>query len=118
MFHISDPKDIKNGRVTDVYFARTLEILKAKGIDKRVRAEFFAKTLPGCDKWAVLAGIEEVARLMEGKNVNIRCFREGEVFCPWEPVMEIEGMYQAASLKRPFWALSARPPGWPRRPQG
>lgn len=94
MFHISDPKDIKSGKVTDVYFARTLEILKAKGIDKRVRAEFFAKTLPGNDKWAVLAGIEEVAHLMEGRKVDIRCFREGEVFHPWEPVMEIEGMYQ------------------------
>ncbi|MBI5827146.1 MAG: nicotinate phosphoribosyltransferase [Deltaproteobacteria bacterium] len=76
MFHISDPKDIKSGRVTDVYFARTLEILKARGIDKRVRAEFFAKTLPGGDKWAVLAGIEEVASLMEGRKVNIRCFRD------------------------------------------
>ena len=27
----------------DVYFERTLRILKAKGIDKRVKAEFFAK---------------------------------------------------------------------------
>jgi nicotinate phosphoribosyltransferase len=93
MFHISDPKDIKDGRVTDVYFARTLEILKKKGIDKRVRAEFFAKTLPAGWKWSALAGIEEAARLMEGRNVNIRAFREGEVFMPWEPVMEIEGMY-------------------------
>ncbi|MBI1910393.1 MAG: nicotinate phosphoribosyltransferase [Deltaproteobacteria bacterium] len=94
MFHISDPKDIKDGRVTDVYFARTLEILKAKGIDKMVRAEFFAKNLPNDVSWAALAGIEEVAWLMQGKNVNIRCFREGEVFRPFEPVMEIEGMYQ------------------------
>ncbi|MBI5493201.1 MAG: nicotinate phosphoribosyltransferase [Deltaproteobacteria bacterium] len=94
MFHIADPRDIKNGRVTDVYFSRTLEILKAKGVDKRVRAEFFAKKLPNGIPWGVLAGIEEVARLMEGKDVNIRSFREGEVFLPWEPVMEIEGMYQ------------------------
>lgn len=93
MFHIADPLDIKNGRVTDVYFARTLEILKKKGIDKRVRAEFFAKTLPAGWRWSALAGIEEVAHLMEGKEVNIRAFREGEVFMPWEPVMEIEGRY-------------------------
>lgn len=94
MFHISDPKDIKGGRVTDVYFSRTLEVLKAKGVDKRVRAEIFAKTLPGGASWGVLAGVEEAAHLMEGKKVNIRCFREGEIFKPWEPVMEIEGMYQ------------------------
>ncbi len=94
MFHTAKDDDIKNGRVTDVYFARTLEILKAKGVDKRVRAEFFAKKLPGDFKWAILAGIEEVARLMEGKKVDIRCFREGSVFYPWEPVMEIEAGYQ------------------------
>lgn len=92
-FHIADEEDIKSGRVTDVYFARTLEILKAKRIDKRVRAEFFAKKLPGNYGWGLLAGIEEVARLMEGKPVNIRAFDEGEVFYPWEPVMEIEGRY-------------------------
>ncbi len=94
MFHTAKDEDIKNGRVTDVYFARTLEILKAKGVDKRVRAEFFAKKLTAGFKWAMLAGIEEVARLMEGKKVNIRSFREGEVFYPWEPVMEIEAGYQ------------------------
>ncbi|MDO8425996.1 MAG: nicotinate phosphoribosyltransferase [Deltaproteobacteria bacterium] len=94
MFHIADPHEIKRGRVTDVYFARTLEILKAKGVNKSVRAEFFAKKLPNNEPWGVLAGIEEVVHLMEGKDVNIRSFREGEVFLPWEPVMEIEGMYQ------------------------
>ena len=93
MFHIADPKDIKSGKTTDVYFARTVEILKKKGIDKWVRAEFFAKTLPHDWHWAVLAGIEEVAYLMEGKPVNIRAFQEGTIFKPYEPVMEIEGMY-------------------------
>lgn len=93
MFHIADPKDIKEGRTTDVYFARTVEILEKKGIDKLVRAEFFAKKLPQNWQWSVLAGIEEVAHLMEGKRVNIRAFDEGTIFRPWEPVMEIEGMY-------------------------
>lgn len=93
MFHISDPKDIKTGRTTDIYFARTVEILKKKGIDKRVRAEFFAKKLPQEWQWAVLGGIEEVAELMQDKPVNIRAMKEGTVFRPYEPVMEIEGMY-------------------------
>jgi nicotinate phosphoribosyltransferase len=94
MFHIADPKDIKSGRVTDVYFANTLKILKKKGIDKRVRAEFFAKKLPKGWPWGIIAGIEEVAHLMEGKPVNIRAMREGTIFRPWEPVLEIEGMYR------------------------
>src|SRR3972149_3713456 len=96
MFHISDPKDIKNGRVTDVYFSHTLEVLKARGIDRRVRAEFFAKKLPSPYGWGVLAGVEEAARLMEGKRGNIRCMDEGEGFLPWEPGTEIEGGYQGA----------------------
>ena len=94
MFHIADAKAIKSGQVTDVYFARTMEILKAKGVKKRVRAEFFAKTLPDGWDWGVLAGVEEVAGLMEGKKVNIRCFPEGSIFHPFEPVMEIEGDYR------------------------
>ncbi len=93
MFHIADPDDIRSGKVTDVYFARTLEILQKKGIDKRVRAEFFAKKLPDGWPWGILAGVEEVAHLMEGKPVNIRAMEEGTLFHPWEPVMEIEGMY-------------------------
>jgi len=93
MFHIADSKTIKEGGVTDVYFARTLEILKAEGIDKRVRAEFFAKKLPGGASWGVLAGVEEALGLMEGRAVEIRSMREGEVFGPWEPVFEVSGMY-------------------------
>lgn len=98
MFHVAGEDEIRDGKVTDVYFARTLEILKAKGVDKEVRAEFFAKKLPGGHRWGVLAGVEEVARLMEGRAVDIRCMAEGEVFMPWEPVMEVRGMYSEFCL--------------------
>ena len=60
MFHISGEKEIKEGKVTDVYFQRTLEILKAKEVNPRVRAEFVAKDLPEEWSWAVLTGLEEV----------------------------------------------------------
>ena len=30
MFHIADPRDILEGRITDVYFDRAVKILKAK----------------------------------------------------------------------------------------
>ena len=46
MLRIATPDDIKSGKVTDVYFARTAEILRAKGVDKRVRAEFIVKDSP------------------------------------------------------------------------
>jgi len=46
MFHIAEPKEIKEGKLGDVYFVRTMEILKAKKIDKWLKAEFIAKRFP------------------------------------------------------------------------
>ena len=39
MFYIAGPKDIMDGKVADVYFVRTMEVLRAKKIDKWVKAE-------------------------------------------------------------------------------
>jgi len=95
MFHAARPEDVKNGDITDVYFRHTQEILSAREINKRVRAEFIAKTMPGNWEWGVLAGIEEVAELLEGIDVNVRAMDEGERFFPFQPVIEIEGDYRA-----------------------
>jgi nicotinate phosphoribosyltransferase len=94
MFHTAEPEDILNGRITDVYFERTLRILKAKKINPIVKAEFIAKSLPDGWQWAVLAGMEEVAYLLKHLPVKARALQEGTVFYPYEPVMEIEGKYQ------------------------
>ena len=93
MFHSADGKEIKAGKVTDAYFPRTLEILKAKGIDKWVKAEFVAKGLPNNWPWGILAGIEECAELLGGLQVSVRSMKEGTVFKSYQPVMEIEGKY-------------------------
>jgi len=34
MFYTADPKEIKAGKLTDVYFVRTMEVLKANEIGK------------------------------------------------------------------------------------
>ena len=94
MFHTAEPKDILDGKITDVYFERTLKILKAKGINPTVKAEFIAKNLPDNWQWAVLAGMEEVAYLLKHLPVKVRALKEGTVFYPYEPVMELEGKYQ------------------------
>lgn len=94
MFHTADPKDILDGRITDVYFERTLEILKAKGINPVVKAEFIAKTLPDNWPWAIFAGLDEAMYLMKNLPIKVRAFREGTFFFPYEPVMEVEGRYQ------------------------
>jgi len=57
MFHTANPKEIKAGKLTDIYFVRTMEVLKAKKIDKWVKAEFIAKRFPEDYGWGVLAGI-------------------------------------------------------------
>lgn len=93
MFFVAKFEDIKKGKVTDVYFVHTLEILKKKGIDKRVKAEFMVKRLPEGDPWAVFAGLEEVSQIIEGLNVKVRAMKEGTIFRPYQPILEIEGMY-------------------------
>ncbi|GBE31188.1 nicotinate phosphoribosyltransferase pncB2 [bacterium BMS3Bbin05] len=94
MFHAADPEDILNGKITDVYFERSLRILKAKGVNPQVKAEFIAKSLPGGWDWAVFAGLEEILYLAERLPVKVRAMKEGTIFHPYEPVMEVEGRYQ------------------------
>lgn len=95
MFHTATEEEIKAGKITDIYFARTMEILNAKGIDKKVVAEVRAKGLAKDWGWAVLAGIEECANLLEGLNVSVRSLKEGTIFRAGDPVMEIMGNYKS-----------------------
>jgi nicotinate phosphoribosyltransferase len=94
MFHIAEDKEIKEGKITDVYFQRTLQILEKKNINPWVRAEFVAKSLPAEWSWAVLAGLDEIIHLLKDLPVKVRGMREGTVFYPNQPVLEIEGYYQ------------------------
>jgi nicotinate phosphoribosyltransferase len=93
MFHTADLKEIKEGKLTDVYFVRAMQVLKAKKIDKWVKAEFIAKRFPEDYGWGVFAGIEEAAELLKDLKVSVRAMKEGTIFRAFEPVMEIEGRY-------------------------
>ena len=93
-FHIASEPDIKAGQVSDVYFARTVQILRARGLTKRVKAEIRLKSFPQADwSFGVLAGIEEAAGLLEGLPVDVRAMDEGTLFGPHQPVLVIEGTY-------------------------
>ena len=94
MFHTADPDDILKGKITDVYFDRTLRILKAKGVNPVVKAEFIAKSLPDEWPWGVFAGLEEILYLLQKMPLKVRALTEGTVFYTYEPVLEIEGSYQ------------------------
>lgn len=93
-FYIAHEDDIKSGKTTDVYFIRTKKVLEEKGIHKKVFADITTTSLPKGWKWGVLAGVEEVAKLLEGHPVNVYSMPEGTIFHPYEPVMQIEGYYE------------------------
>lgn len=97
-FHIASEPEIKAGEVSDVYFDRTVEILRARRLDKRVKAEIRLKSFPQPDwTFGVLAGIEEAAALLEGLPVDVSAMDEGTLFGPEDTVLVIEGIY-------PEWA--------------
>jgi len=97
-FYIANEDEILSGKTTDVYFLRTLEILKKENIHKKVVAE--VTTQDQHNPWVVFAGLEEVINLMQGKKITLRALKEGTIFTPFDqngiplPVLDIEGDYQ------------------------
>src|SRR2546427_350323 len=92
-FHTASEADIKRGEVSDVYFARTVQILIHRGDKKRVKAEVYLKSLPEDWRWGILPGLEEAAALLEGVGGGVLAMDEGTVFEPYQPVLRIEGTY-------------------------
>ena len=92
-FFTASFQQIKGGELTDCYFQRALQILKAKGVNKRVVAEVFAKNFPHNWSWGVLGGVEEVVRLFKGFPLVIKGLKEGTFFSSRQPVLSIEGNY-------------------------
>jgi nicotinate phosphoribosyltransferase len=82
--------------VADVYFYRTMEVLRARGLeDAPAHAEVSLKTSDP-DAWYVLAGLDEVAGLFEGvADVDVRALPEGTICRPYEPVLTLSGPYGA-----------------------
>ncbi len=92
-FHLARDAEIKAGEVHDVYFSRTVQILRHRGDRKHAKAEVRLKSLPEEWQWGILAGIEEVATLLEGLSGAVWAMDEGTLFRPYEPVLTIEGTY-------------------------
>jgi nicotinate phosphoribosyltransferase len=92
-FHIATDSEIKGGKVTDVYFTHTVKILENKGVQSRAVAEVVLKDFPADWGWCVLAGIEEIAYLLQGLPINVYAMEEGTLFQPLQPVVILEGRY-------------------------
>ena len=94
---IANEKDIKGGLTTDVYFVRTEEILRKKGIDNYVVADFTVQWLKY--PWGVFVGLPEVIEVLEGRHISLYALPEGSIFKSRDekgfpvPVMVIEGPY-------------------------
>jgi nicotinate phosphoribosyltransferase len=112
VFHLADPYDIKAGKITDVYFERTVRVLKAKHIDKKVTAEVRARSLPLDYPWAVLVGLDEVVYLLKGLKIDLWSLPEGSLFRSFEPVLFIEGNYsEFACYETPLLGLICQASG-------
>ena len=94
-FDTASYEEIKRGEVADVYFHRTMEILRARGLEGTpVHAEVAYKTSDP-DAWFVVAGMDEVARLLDGVEVDARAVPEGTICHPNEPILTLSGPYGA-----------------------
>jgi len=94
-FLIAKPEEIKSGLNTDAYFLRTEEVLEGMGKNPDVVMELFTKSFPDENyQFGVVLGIYEVAKLLEGLPVDVYAMDEGEIFFPYEPVLQIRGKYK------------------------
>ncbi|HIH45113.1 MAG TPA: nicotinate phosphoribosyltransferase [Candidatus Methanoperedenaceae archaeon] len=99
-FYIATEDDIMSGGTTDVYFTRTMEILKAFDMTGlHVIADFTTSSLPGGWDWGIFCGLSEIAHLLAGRDIDLYAMPEGTVFRPRTkkgvlvPVMYAEGKY-------------------------
>jgi nicotinate phosphoribosyltransferase len=93
MWYVASLEDIRAGRVTDVYFRRAVEVLRARDADKRVVMEVTASSLPAGHSWTVLGGVEEMVEILAGRPVDVWSAPEGSVFCAGEPVVRLAGRW-------------------------
>ena len=94
-FNTASESEIRTAAVADVYFHRTMEVLRARDLDNTpVHMEVALKTSDE-DVWFVVAGLDEVSGLLEGVEVEARAVPEGTICRPNEPVLTLSGPYGA-----------------------
>ena len=92
-FNTASYKEIKGAEVADVYFHRTMEVLRARDAENTpVHVEVTLKSSDP-DEWFVVAGLDEVAYLLDGVEVEARAVREGTICRPHDPVLTLTGPY-------------------------
>ena len=95
MYEYKVPEDVLSGKTTDVYFKRTMDILKAEGINPTVVMEVF----PTRD--GILCGMkEEMALLKEilPEGAEAWALKDGDSMARKEVVLRIKAPYQSFGL--------------------
>ena len=92
-FNTASEAEIRSAAVADVYFHRTMEVLRARGLENTpVHIEIALKTANE-DAWFVVAGLDEVAELLKEVEVEARAVPEGTICHPNEPILTLSGPY-------------------------
>jgi nicotinate phosphoribosyltransferase len=94
-FNTASYEEIRGAEVADVYFHRTMEILRARGLENVPAHAEVAYNTSNPEEWFVVAGVDEVAHLLEGTDVEARGVPEGTICRPNEPVLTLSGPYAA-----------------------
>src|SRR3989339_345647 len=101
-------QEIRRGDITDVYFLKTLQILRQEGLqDTPVGVDIHTSSS------GVFAGNEEVRRLLAGTETVLRSLAEGERISAGETVMQLEGPYGRFCLhETAILGILASSSGW------
>jgi nicotinate phosphoribosyltransferase len=92
-FNTASYEEIQGAEVADIYFHRTMEVLRARGAENTpVHVEVTLKSSDP-EEWFVVAGLDEVAHLLEGVEVEAWAVREGTICRPHDPVLTLTGPY-------------------------
>ncbi len=119
-FIIAKSDEIKRGETTDIYFVRTVDILKKDKLDNViVSAEFTISSIPKNYGWIVFAGLREVLKLLEGLPVDVYAVPEGTILPSRDingiriPVLTIQGPYaKFAIFETPILGFLAAASGY------
>jgi len=108
-FEIAD--SVLSGKTADIYFPRTVEILKKEGINPVATMEVFPT------RGGILCGIEEVKALLEKvlpvENREVWALGEGESFDKKEVVLRIKAPYQSyGTYETAYLGILAHCSGW------
>ena len=109
--HFEIPDSWLSGETADVYFPRTVEILKKEGINPIATMEVFPR------KAGILCGIEEVKALLEkvlpADNREVWALAEGESFDQKEVILRIKAPYQSyGTYETTYLGILAHCSGW------